>query len=147
MFYRFPFTISSMFCQFQTSQIKSPASSFICVLFNLILFTGEAVTEEVELQLPENVIMGSVYASVSVLGNHNEIPSNLSGAVQPVGSMHCNLWGYAVTQKILLKKCIALSIFLDCCPFKHSIWTKPWTWDISSLTWGKSICRLNSWTW
>ncbi|XP_075891994.1 alpha-2-macroglobulin-like [Nelusetta ayraudi] len=30
---------------------------------------GEAVTEEVELQLPENVIMGSVYASVSVLGD------------------------------------------------------------------------------
>lgn len=69
----------------------------------MILFTGEAVTEEVELQLPENVIMGSVYASVSVLGNHSGIPCYLSWAVQPVDSLRNNLRGYAVTQKIFLK--------------------------------------------
>lgn len=40
------------------------------VLFSLILFPGEALTEEVELQLPENVVLGSARASVSVLGNH-----------------------------------------------------------------------------
>lgn len=40
------------------------------VLLNLILFPGETLTEEVELQLPENVVMGSARASVSVLGNH-----------------------------------------------------------------------------
>lgn len=40
------------------------------VLFSLILFPGETLSEEVELQLPENVVMGSARASVSVLGNH-----------------------------------------------------------------------------
>lgn len=63
----------------------------LCIVFSLIVFTGEAVTEEVELQLSENVIMWSVYASVSVLGNHNGIPSNLSWSVQPLDTMRCNL--------------------------------------------------------
>ena len=34
----------------------------------LSLFPGEALTEEAELQLPENVIDGSARATISVLG-------------------------------------------------------------------------------
>lgn len=46
---------------------SSPA--LIHVLFCLFLFPGEALTEEIELLLPENVIDGSARASLSVLGN------------------------------------------------------------------------------
>lgn len=45
------------------------APALIHVLFCLFLFPEEALTEGLELQLPENVIDGSARASVSVLGN------------------------------------------------------------------------------
>uniref|UniRef100_A0A671UYU7 Alpha-2-macroglobulin domain-containing protein n=1 Tax=Sparus aurata TaxID=8175 RepID=A0A671UYU7_SPAAU len=43
--------------------------TLIHVLFCLFLFPGEALTEEIELLLPENVIDGSARASLSVLGD------------------------------------------------------------------------------
>lgn len=40
----------------------------LIVLFSLFLHPGEALTEDIDLQLPENVILGSAQASVSLLG-------------------------------------------------------------------------------
>lgn len=49
--------------------VVASAPAPIHVLFCLFLFPGEALTEEIELLLPENVIDGSARASLSVLGN------------------------------------------------------------------------------
>uniref|UniRef100_A0AAQ5XDE7 Uncharacterized protein n=1 Tax=Amphiprion ocellaris TaxID=80972 RepID=A0AAQ5XDE7_AMPOC len=47
------------------SLIRNPAA----ILFCFSLYTGDALTEEVELRLPENVTDGSVRVSLSVLGD------------------------------------------------------------------------------
>lgn len=51
------------------NKVVASAPALIHVLFCLFLFPEEALTEGLELQLPENVIDGSARASVSVLGN------------------------------------------------------------------------------
>lgn len=49
--------------------VVASAPVLIHVLLCLFLFPGEALTEEIELLLPENVIDGSARATLSVLGN------------------------------------------------------------------------------
>lgn len=41
---------------------------FLLIMYLLSLYTGEALTEETSIQLPENMIDGSARASLSVLG-------------------------------------------------------------------------------
>ncbi|XP_032365424.1 pregnancy zone protein [Etheostoma spectabile] len=61
--------------------------------FSLSLFTGEALTEEMDIQLPEDIIDGSARASVSVLGDIlGRALKNLDGLLQmPYGCGEQNM--------------------------------------------------------
>uniref|UniRef100_A0A3Q1IXV1 A2ML1 protein n=1 Tax=Anabas testudineus TaxID=64144 RepID=A0A3Q1IXV1_ANATE len=49
--------------------VLTTSSLSLCKVNICCLYTGEALTEEIDIQLPENVIDGSARASVSVLGD------------------------------------------------------------------------------
>uniref|UniRef100_A0A7N8XKJ3 Alpha-2-macroglobulin-like n=1 Tax=Mastacembelus armatus TaxID=205130 RepID=A0A7N8XKJ3_9TELE len=77
----------------ERGRIDVVTKSLIVKVIIFCLYTGEALTEETHIQLPENVILGSARASVSVLGDIlGRALKNLDGLLQmPYGCGEQNM--------------------------------------------------------